>query len=486
MSKHVAPHLWADALAGQLAAADISEMEAHAAACKKCDRAKNRVQRASDTFPVIRLQPTPELGWDSVRAQIHWTISKEKRETASHPKIARRPIWPVFAIGALAAGATGVYFFTRTPASPRAVVAPIAHAPEAPTAITALVSRLAGDVMIDGVRPVDAFAKPLGTGTVLATGDGRVDLQFGEASAFALGPRSTLELRSFDAATIALVVDGTVDLVVAPRKPGQRFLVIAGDRTIEVRGTRFTVKHDATGTLVSCQHGLVAVRDTNAPAIDVVEVATARKAFVPAGHRTTEAHAVPLTADELVTLAGATPWSTPGWTGDLVARTAPLDVVAAAPKRTVRVDGIELGAAPFAMRVAPGRHTIEAADSAGKLRKAGWVDVTATKPAHFEAMPIEEQPAAPVGNAIATRKRELAAGVDHARLNQCTRRLAKSGLTGTYVTYEIKVDAAGAVDVLNVVDTDLPADTAACVHDALAAVHFAAGGAATWRAKLAL
>jgi hypothetical protein len=491
MSKHVAPHRWADALAGELGAAEISEMEQHAATCQRCDRTRVRVQRVSDTFPVIRQQASPELGWDGVRARIHWTISKEKRDTASHPKLARQtrwPVWPLLAATALAAGVTGVYFlFTHGSSTSRPVAAPIAHAPEPMAApITALVSRLAGDVMIDGVRPTDPFAKPLGAGTVLATGDGRIDLQFGEASAFALGPRSTLELRSFDATTITLVVDGSVDLEVAPRKPGQRFLVIAGDRTIEVRGTRFAVKHDATGTLVSCQHGLVAVRDTSAPAVDTVEVATARKAFVPAGHHTTEAHAVPLTADELVTLAHTVPWSTPGWTADLAAHTAPLEVVAAAPHRTVRVDGSELGAAPFAMRVAPGRHTIEAADAYGKLRKAGWVDVTATKAAHFEAMPIDDAPSAPVGNAIATRKRQLAAGVDHARLRQCTRRLAKSGLTGTYVTYEITVDAAGAVDVLNVVDTDLPTDTASCVHDALAAVHFVAGGAATWRDRLAL
>jgi len=488
MSKHVAPHRWADALAGELGSAEIAEMEQHAATCKRCDRARVRVQRVSDTFPVIRQQASPELGWDGVRARIHWTISKEKRDTASHPKLVRRrPLWPVLAATALAAGVTGVYFVVRAPGASAPVVVPIAHAPESPAApLTALVSRLAGDVMIDGVRPADPFAKPLGVGTVLATGDGRVDLQFGEASAFALGPRSTLELRSFDANTIALVVDGSVDLEVAPRKPGQRFLVIAGDRTIEVRGTRFAVKHDATGTLVSCQHGLVTVRDTSAPAVDTVEVATARKAFVPAGHHTTEAHAVPLTADELVTLANATPWSTPGWTPDLATRTAPLDVVAAAPHRAVRVDGSELGAAPFAMRVAPGRHTIEAADAYGKLRKAGWIDVTATKAAHFEALPIDDVPSAPVGNAIATRKRQLATGLDHARLRQCTRRLAKSGLTGTYVTYEITVGAAGAVDVLNVVDTDLPTETAACVHDALAAVHFVAGGAATWRDRLAL
>ena len=494
MSKHVAPHRWADAMAGEVAPAERAEMEAHAATCKRCDRARVRVQRVSDTFPVLRQAPPPELGWDGVRARIHWTISKAKRDTESHPKVARRPWLPILIAGTAIASGVGVYALTRPSAPARvATHATPTHAPEVaakPAALTALVSRIAGDVMIDGVRaPAGdvAFAKPLGAGTVLATGDGRVDVQFGEASAFALGPRSTLELRSFDADTIALVVDGTVDLEVAPRTKRERFLVIAGDRTIEVRGTRFAVKHDADGTLVSCQHGLVAVTDASGKTSEL-DVGTARKAFVPAHHAVTESHAVPLTADELATLVTATPWSTPGWNPDLAAHTAPLAITTAAPHRAVRVDGIELGAAPFAMRVAPGRHTVESADAAGRFRRAGWVDVAVgAHEAHFEAPPIEEAPlpASPAA-AISARKHQLATGLDRARLQQCTRRLAKSGLTDTFVQIEITVDAAGAVDVLNIIDTDLPADTASCVHDALAETRFPAGAAVTWREKLTL
>ena len=108
------------------------------------------------------------------------------------------------------------------------------------------------------------------------------------------------------------------------------------------------------------------------------------------------------------------------------------------------------------MRVTPGRHTIEAADSAGRFRRAGWVDVSRERAARFEAMPIEDDAAASSAAAIAARKHQLATGLDHARLHQCTRRLAKSGLTDTFVQIEITVDAAGAVNVLNIIDTDLP------------------------------
>lgn len=488
MSKHVAPYRWADAFAGELPAAERAEMERHAQDCSKCARARQRVQRASDTFPILRQKATPELGWDSIRARVHWAVSKAKRSTGEQPVARRR--WLPILVGAtaVAAGGFGVYWVTRSP-SVTAVVA--THAPEvaAPALpITALVSRISGDVMIDGAHlaATATFESPLGTGTVLATGDGRVDLQFGEASAFALGPHSTLELRAFDADTIELVVDGSLDLEVAPRTKHQRFFVVAGDATVEVRGTRFAVKHDATGTLVSCQHGLVAVRANGATATELA-VGTARKAFVPAGHAVSEAHAVPLTAEELTALAVTAPWATPGWAsdfGDFARRTTSLDVVAVAPHRAVRVDGVELGAAPFAMRAAPGRHMIEAADSTGQFRRAGWVDVAANAPAHFEAMPIEA-PAVPAGSATA-RKRELSTGLDRARLQQCTRRLAKSGLTDTFVQIEITVDTSGAVNVLNIIDTDLPPDTAQCVHDALADVHFGAGAAASWQQKLTL
>ena len=490
MSKHVAPYRWADAFAGTLSATERADMALHAKVCPKCDRTRQRVQRASDTFPSLRQQTTPELGWDSVRARVHWAVSKAKRTTGAQPVARRRWLPVLVGATALAAGGFGVYRISRSPATtPGTPVTPVVATrgavPQTAKPLVALVSRIAGDVMIDGAHlaPSETFKAPLGSGTVVATGDGRVDLQFGEASAFALGPHSTLELRSFDASTIELVVDGVVDLEVAPRTPQQRFFVVAGDSTIEVRGTRFAVKHDASGTLVSCQHGLVAVRGSTTTT--ELAVGTARKAFVATGHAIGEAHAVPLTAEELTTLAVTTPWSTPGWNPDFAARTAPLEVVAAAPHRAVRVDGAELGTAPFAMRATLGRHTIEAADSAGRLRNAGWVDVRANAPARFEAMPIEAETTAQ-SSALATRKHELAAGLDHARLTQCTRRLAKSGLTDTFVQIEITVDAAGAVNVLNIIDTDLPSDTAQCVHDAVADVHFAAGAAATWRQKLTL
>ncbi|MDX2087917.1 MAG: FecR family protein [Kofleriaceae bacterium] len=495
MSRHVAPEVWADAFAGRLADDERATIEAHAKTCAKCARTRARVGSASDSFASIRTQAAPELPWDSVRARVHWTVSKERRAQPA-PRASRfalpRPVWVAFGLAAV--GGLGVVVATqlsssaptRTPAAPIAEAPPV-RAPEAPIPVTlvpeplaGLVNRASGEVLIDA-RSDELFARRLVAGSVIATGGGSVDVQFGDGSAFALGPRSTLELRRFDAELIELAVTGTLDVEVAPRKPGQRFLVVAGEHTVEVRGTQFRVEYQPTSTRVACRHGLVAVRGRSAQ----VDVGPARGLRLEAGAAITSDRVAPLTVDELNTLAEATPFRLPLWDLDALARSsAPLEV-STVTAREVRVDGVELGRAPLAVRVMPGRHTVEATDSAGRYRRAGWVDVAAPRPgARAARLEVPAEPAPTAG--IAARKKELRTGIDGDRLANCTRSIAKAGLSGTYVQIEITVDSGGAVGFLNIVDTDLPSSTARCVREALADVRFRVGAAATWRERIDL
>ena len=85
MSRHVKPHRWADLIAGRVESGERAAMEAHAKSCAKCAASRARVGRASDSFPSIREQSAPELPWDSVRARVHWSVSKAKREGAPAP-----------------------------------------------------------------------------------------------------------------------------------------------------------------------------------------------------------------------------------------------------------------------------------------------------------------------------------------------------------------------------------------------------------------
>ncbi len=470
--RHVAPHRWADAWAGKLRDDEVAAMDAHAEQCAACARARDRITRvSSSTFPALRAQSAPEVGWDAVRAKVYWSVSTEKRariRPAWHARVA----WGAFAVGAAAVALASGPMHKGTREQPVAV-APRAEAP-APSPLVGLVNRVSGDVMIDGLRRPDAFERTLAAGAVIATADGRVDVQFGDGSAFALGARSTLQLRRFDAEAIELVVDGTIDALVAPRAPHQRFVVIAGDDTIEVRGTQFRVARDGSGVRVACRHGMVAVRDRGGE----LAVAAAQQTLVR-GH-VAGARVSALSPDELAQLAAATPVTLPVWTGVQTAA-APLEI-ASANRRDVRVDGVELGAAPLRVRVMPGRHTIEAADRSGRYRRAGWADVTAGKPARLDVPP--EAPAAPTGG-VAQRKKQLDSGIDRAKLRACTRRLAKEGITGAYVDVEIGVDAAGAVNFMNL-DSDLAGTTNDCVKAVLQAVQFGAGPAASWRERIEL
>lgn len=477
MSAHVAPHRWADLWAGKVGDAERGQMERHADSCRACARTRQRVSRASDSFVAIRSQSAPEVPWDSIRARVHWSVSTSRRQA-----LRQRPPAYGWLIGATVAGVVAALASgTTAPPAPGPAVAhrapvivplPAAAAPR----LTALVSRASGDVMVDGVRPADLFARALGQGNIIATGEGRVDIQFGDKSAFALGPRSTLELRRFDARTIELAVDGTVDLAVAPRGDDQRFIVVAGDQVIEVRGTQFRVVREGGALDVACRHGLVAVGD----ATTKVMVSAARRVRVASGAPLTPSSVASLSPEELATLAAATPLSLPLWDPALAQSSAPLEV-ATAGRRAVRVDGVELGLAPLRVRVMPGRHTVEAADAAGRFRRAGWVDVAAARATRLE-VPAEP----PATNGITERRRQLRAGLSQPRIARCMRSIAKAGLTDTYVQVELSVDAQGSVGFLNIIDTDLPSDTATCVREALADVRFRPGAAATWRERLDL
>src|SRR5512134_1899319 len=104
MSRHVAPHRWADAFAGKLSETELATIERHADGCESCAKARARVQRASQSFPVLKAQSAPELAWDGVRARVHWSVSTERRAKVRAPN---RPL-AILGTAALAAGVLGL------------------------------------------------------------------------------------------------------------------------------------------------------------------------------------------------------------------------------------------------------------------------------------------------------------------------------------------------------------------------------------------
>ncbi|HTM22124.1 MAG TPA: FecR domain-containing protein, partial [Kofleriaceae bacterium] len=274
--KHVAPHRWADADAGLLPPAEVDALESHAERCPRCAAARDKVLAVRDGFTAVREQSAPHLNWEHVGARIYWVTSSERRAATRRDGEGRRLLrWGLIAAGSAAAaavilltldrGASPVTTAVAPPASPDVhLPAPDAPAPPpeaspAPAApLTGVVTYLQGAVELDGVElGIDARIAP---GARLHTAaDGRVAFQIGDASGVLLESGSTLQLRAFDERTVELAVDGEVAVTLAPRRPDQRFAIVAGERTVTVRGTAFRVRHRDGSVQVDCSHGRVVV-----------------------------------------------------------------------------------------------------------------------------------------------------------------------------------------------------------------------------------
>lgn len=495
--RHVAPERWADALAERLPPDELARMTAHAESCERCRLAQRRIQAARGTMLAMAQAPAPELPWDSIRAKVRWELSPagstgELRVLEEARRRARRT-WLTFGAAAFAAASIGVAapFLLKGDGAPpsgqpeRAAAPPSIPLAPGPSAapsslasvadhaaqpLVALVTRARGAVQIDGDSQ-NLFERAIVAGAVLSSAAGSLDVQLGEGSALTLAPRGNLRIERLDSALIELSIDGVVDLEVAPRAPGQRFLVRSGAQLVEVHGTQFRVEHRADETRVSCRHGLVTVREgTRTQKIAAGETVAVR---------TGEPMAQPSRLDEaaLVELALATPYRVP-WDDAASVRTttARLELVAAADRR-VRLDGVELGSGTTAVRVGRGRHLVETSQGDAPFRRAGWAVVGAKATSvRFEAGSEE---ATRTSGAAYQRLCELRARLVRGKLARCVRPLAKQGLSGTFVRVELAIERDGAISYLNILDTDLPGSLAECVRAVVSDVRFVAGPAAT-------
>jgi ferric-dicitrate binding protein FerR (iron transport regulator) len=504
VSGHVAPHRWADLARGELGGADERRMLAHAAACDRCARARDRVAGAVGAFEELGAAQAPELGWDTIRARVYWATSSDRREQARTAERAaiRRRRWRVVAVpaaAAVAAAAVAGVLIARSGDRPVRPAPRVAHAAAPPVApvvhppaalLTGVVTLAAGEVTVDGVAaPGAVLAHPLMVGSKVETGDGRLAVQFGDGSVFSVGPRSTLALRRFDGGTVELAIDGEVAIEVARRAPGQRFAVVAGGRTVEVRGTAFRVVRRDGALAVACGHGLVAVEDDSGDLL------------VPAGQGVTVGDddvlagrtARPLEPAALARLMTQVRPRLPVWTEPAALYRTSAPIAIAAPRgHAVRVDGVVVGTGALTLRVMSGRHLVEAEAARGRFVGGAWVEARPGHAAAADVGPAAAEPGRPCAphtpnhsEARRARRADLEHGLDRARVNNCIRALAKQGLAGgTHIELDLGVTAGGAIRFLNVGDTDLPDSMASCIRDAAAAVRFPAGAAATFHERL--
>lgn len=505
MSRHVSPHRLADLAAGRLDGRAAARVRVHLDACESCRAAWQDVRAARGAFADIAGAAPPDLRWDRVRAQVYWSMGSGSFPAVKEPR-ARWP-WlavPVFAAAAVALAAWQPWASSEPHAAPTASIprddgAGSASAPTkgsapiavelAPTPLLAVITLIEGDASLvpkpSATEIVDADAMgatPIAAGARVSTGDGRVALQLGAASVVTLGARSSMALGRLDEAGIELVVDGQVDIEVERRGPGQRFTVLAGGRTVEVRGTAFRVVHRDGEVAVSCEHGRVAVSSGSA----TIEVGAGQELALGDAEPLLGRAPRPLGDADLAQLKASRAAALPGWTDpSTVLRTTRPFAVIAPRSRAVQVDNKIIGSGPVWLRVAPGSHHVAVETAPGQFSKGQWEEIGDAPRAPLVLAERKKDPTAGGAAGRTARKNELTRLVDRGRVRTCVREIEKQGLLeGTHIELEIGVDGNGAIRFLNIADTDLPSRASACIRDTVAAAQLGSGAAATWRHRI--
>lgn len=524
MSRHVAPHRMADAAAGRLGDREAARIRQHVDDCPRCSGQAERLARARGAMNEIAGQPAPELGWDRIGVRLYWENS-----SARHAALRRqeRSPWPRrialgatggallamggFAAVAMLAGDRGADPRTAAPA-PSAAAAPAADQPAAPAAMRGVVTFASGASSIDGA-PVDVgtlFERPIGAGTRLASAPrGRLVVQFGHESGFALGPASAVYLRRFDEQGVELEVEGgSLDVKVSKRRPGQSFTVVAGRHRIAVRGTAFRVDRTGDRLEVACTHGRVVVSDgASEVALDAGQhLSLLREVMLARAAR------VQIDPERLAELeASLSGPLLPAWTEPraLFDTSSMLDV-AAAPGQEVRVDGVDVGDGAFVLRVMSGRHKLEVADQSGDFGAGAWIQAAPGERRSARARPDgavrvgaardiadpaaeaafdQALPPASGDDARAARRArraQLAAALDgSAPALHCMEPLEKRDLVaGSFVVFDVGINADGSQGHLNIAESNVPAEVERCLRRVVDSVELPAGPAATVRYKL--
>jgi len=524
MSRHVAPHRMADAAAGRTSEREAARIKQHVDRCSRCSASAERLARARGAMNEIAAAQAPDLAWDRIGVRLYWENSSARHAALRKPEHSvwrRRFAFAVVGGALLAAG--GLVAMTMLggdrPEAPRAVAAPTgAAAPSpgeqapVPAAMRGVVTFASGRASIDGA-PVDTatlFERPIGAGTRLdSASGGRLVVQFGHQSGFALGPGSSLVVRRFDDAGVELdVLHGTLDVEVSKRRPGQTFAVIAGRHRVSVRGTAFRVDHRNGELEVACAHGRVVVTDgASEVALDAGEMIHLLREVMLA-----RAARQQIDPERLAELESSLDGPLlPAWTEPrALFDTSSIVDVAASPGQEVRLDGVDVGEGAFVLRVMSGRHKLQVADATGDFAAGTWVEAGPGERRAARARrdgvvrlgavrdiadpaPGELTDAGPRASSEDTRAArkvrhdQLATALqDSGPARQCLEPLQKRDLVaGSFIVFDVGINADGSQGHLNIAESNVPAEVERCLRRAVDAVELPRGPTATVRYKLA-
>ncbi len=395
--RHPEARRFADLAEGRLSVGERLAIEEHVAACPPCAAARARVLLARGTLGELAAAPPPSLPWEQIGARAYWEVQSDARRQRDPGKEPRRAwsrfVFPV-ALGGLAAAAIALFALRDgdEPSAPQGVVAVAPVAPVVPVApvIAPVIAPVVAPAALEGVvvlaqsgAKVDGAAlepeSAIVAGSRLASGGGRLAVQFGVGSGFLLEPESELIVVALDVAAVELrLVRGAVGVELTRRHDAQRFAVLAGERRVEVRGTLFQVALDDTRLTVAVSHGRVAVVGEDG----AVELPAGNRVEIASGARLAKLLARPMGERDEQLLGDALAMPLSGAFADAATARAASGIarVDAAPRADVTMDGVRLGAGALWVRAAAGRHVVEVGGQRRRI-ELGAGETQAVQPA---------------------------------------------------------------------------------------------------------
>jgi hypothetical protein len=251
MTRHETERLWALA-ANELELEDKRYVELHLSDCPECRDGLEAVTLARRALEAARAS-APALAWESTDEKVGALVEKRLKASA-------RPRWVPFVMGGGLLAAAAVTLALAWPAAP--AVQPLPQPP-----LVEVVAPVPARVeMARGLTRVAASIEPVLAGETLQGGDvlktgvaGKAFVHLPDASHVRVAAATQLALTRADARDIALTLSRGRIAVRASHEPRQGFVVHAGDVTVQVVGTIFSVSNEASGVEVAVSEGTVRV-----------------------------------------------------------------------------------------------------------------------------------------------------------------------------------------------------------------------------------
>lgn len=263
MTRHETERLWALA-ADELELDDKRYVELHLSDCPECRDSLEAVQLAQRALDSARTS-SPSLDWLATDERVGAIVEKRMRKNA-------RPKWMPFAMtGALVAVAAAVTFMVWPSTEPKLEVPP-----SEPPLVQVSAPKPIRVELARGLTRVAASAEPIAAGETLKSGDvlrtgvaGKAFVHLPDSSHVRVAAGTQVALTRAESDEVALTVSRGRVSVRASHEPRKAFVVHAGQVSVHVVGTIFSVENGPAGVEVAVSEGAVRVESGDAQETNV-------------------------------------------------------------------------------------------------------------------------------------------------------------------------------------------------------------------------